>query len=291
MALSSAAVLFTVASAFGWALLDLLRRLLAGKLDAMALVAWMTIGALPPLFVWYWVSGGGLPGSGYFLPALGSVGLNVAANFAYFRALQLSPISTTLPMLSFTPAFAALLGAFFLGERLGLRGFLGLVTVVAGALLLTLRPGRGLRGLIDGIVGERGARWMIGVAFLWSATLLLDKQAVAHASAQLHALALNAGVAAGALLAMSVRGGVRRLAHIRGHVPVLVACVLVGAAALGSQLLALATIPLGFLETVKRGIGGALAVVWGRAFYAEPVTPGKLVAVSLMTLGVGLLVL
>lgn len=291
MDLTSGAVALTFGSALGWAVLDLLRRGLVGRVGAMALVAWMTIGALPPLVAWAAWSAARPVEGGYFAPALLSVALNLVANFLYFRALELSPLSLTLPMLSFTPAFAALLGALFLAERMGIRGVLGLVAVVAGAFLLTFRSGRGFHGLLEGIAHERGARWMIAVAFLWSATLLLDKRAVGFAAPQLHALVLNGGVAIGALATLAGRGELRALAAIRGHLLLWVGAVVVSAAALGSQLVALESIPLGVLETVKRGVGGALAVVWGRLFYREPVTARKLLAVALMTAGVAFLVL
>lgn len=286
-----AAVLLTFAAALGWALLDLLRRFLAGRVAALALVAWVTIGAVPPLLVWVLVSPGSPADRGYVVPALASISLNVVANFAYFRSLQLSALSTTLPMLAFTPTFAALLGALFLGERIGARGIFGLVLVVAGALLLTLGSGRGLARLVSGIRRERGARWMIGVAFLWAVTLMLDKKALGHAPAQLHALVLNCGVAAGALTILALRRDLSALKTMRGSWGLLLATVLVSAAALGAQFVALGGVELGFLETIKRGIGGILAVLFGRAFFSEPVTPAKLAAVSLMTVGVGLMVL
>lgn len=286
-----AAILLTFGAALGWALLDLLRRLLAARVAALALVAWVTIGAVPPLLLWVLLSPGRPADGGYLIPAFASIAINVLANFAYFRSLQVSALSTSLPMLAFTPTFAALLGALFLGERIGVRGIVGLLLVVAGALLLTLGPGRGLTGIVDGIRQERGARWMVAVAFLWAVTLLLDKTALAHAPAQLHALVLNAGVAVGALAVLVLRRELSTLRAIRGSWGLLLGTVLVSATALAAQLLALGGVELGFLETVKRGVGGALAVFFGRAFFAEPVTPGKLGAVSLMTLGVALVVL
>lgn len=285
------AILLTCASALGWSLLDLLRRFLAGRVAALALVAWVTLGAVPPLLLWALLSPGRPADAGYLAPAFASVALNVLANYAYFRSLQLSEISTTLPMLAFTPTFAALLGALILGERIGLRGIGGLLLVVVGALALTLGAGRGGAGLVAGIRAERGARWMIGVAFLWAVTLLLDKNALGHSSPQLHALVLNAGVAAGALTILAMRRELGALAAMRGSWGLLVGTVLVSAAAISTQLFALEGVELGFLETVKRGLGGVMAVAFGRALFAEPVTPSKLAAVALMTTGVGLLVL
>ncbi len=288
----SAAVVLALVAALGWSLFDLERRFLSTRVEALALVAWVTLGALPPLALWWALTSRHQQiEPAYWLPAMASVGLNLLANFAYFRALQIAPLSQTLPMLSFTPAFAAVLAAAFLGERLAGRAVFGLVMVVAGALLLTLPPGRGARGLLAGLVEERGSRLMIGVAFLWSAALLLDKRALGFATPQLHAFVLNAGVALGALAVLGVRRDLGNLAHLRGSGWLLVAAVATGAIALGSQLVALGSVPVGFLETVKRGVGGILAVVWGRTCFAEPVSAAKLAAVALMTIGVALVVL
>ena len=287
----SAAVALAFVAAVAWSLFDLERRLLSARLEAMALVAWLSLGALPPLAIWAWVSGGQHLDAGYWLPAATSVLLNLMANFAYFRSLQLSPLSKTLPMLSFTPVFAALHATLFFGEQLGIRALAGLFLVVSGALLLTLRPGSGVRGLFVGLMEDRGCRMMVGVALLWSASLLLDKRALVAATPQLHALVLNAGVGLGALAVLGVRRDLGRLAKLRGRGWLLLVAVGTGAIALGCQLVALGSVPIGFLETLKRGVGGVLAVLWGRTLFAEPVTLAKLAAVALMTVGVALVVL
>ena len=110
----STAVLLALVASFAWSLFDLERRFLSMRIEAMALVAGVTLGAVPPLAIWAWFSGPQQAQAAYWLPATGSVLLNLWANFAYFRSLQLSPLSQTLPMLSFTPAFAAVLSAIFL---------------------------------------------------------------------------------------------------------------------------------------------------------------------------------
>ena len=287
----STAVLLALVASFAWSLFDLERRFLSMRIEAMALVAGVTLGAVPPLAIWAWFSGPQQAQAAYWLPATGSVLLNLWANFAYFRSLQLSPLSQTLPMLSFTPAFAAVLSAIFLGERLGLRPVCGLFLVVGGALLLTLRSGSGLRGFFVGLLEDRGCRLMVGVAFLWSAALLLDKQALALATPHLHALYLNGGVATGALIALAAQRDLGKLGALRGSGWLLLLAIATGAVAIASQLVALGSVGVGFLETVKRGVGGVLAVIWGRALLAEPVTLAKVVAVGLMSLGVGLVVL
>ena len=272
-----------LAAAFGWAFFDLARRALAGRLAAWTLVVVLTTGAVPLLVAWAVIAGDWRLEPAYWPPALASVALNVAANFCYFRSFQLAPLSVTLPMLAFTPLFASLLGAALLGETLGTRGAVGALLVVSGGLALGLRS--------DGSRFEAGTGLMLVVAFLWSATLLLDKRALAFSSAHVHAITLNAGVALGGLGALAAS---RRLGDLRAAAAstrlVLVA-IAIGAVALTVQLAALRDLPLGVIETLKRGVGGLSAVVCGRWLYAEPLTARKVAAVVLMTLGVALLLL
>ncbi len=272
-----------VAAAIGWALYDLARRTLTDRMSAWALVVCVTVGAMPLLVAWTLWVGVSMPGPGYLAPALASVALNVAANFGYFRAFQLSPISVTLPMLSFTPLFASLLGALFLGEVITTRAALGALLVVAGGLALGVR-GREFRI-------EAGSLVMLGVSFLWSATLLLDKRAIGVAAPELHALVLNAGVAVGGLLALACSRRLGDLGAARGHGTRILAAVSVGAAALTLQLVAMMVTPVGVVETIKRGIGGLSAVAAGRLVYGEALTPRKLGAVVAMAVGVALIVI
>ncbi|MCB1008325.1 MAG: EamA family transporter [Acidobacteria bacterium] len=271
------------AAAIGWALYDVARRALASHLTAWALVAATTVAALPVLVGWAVVAGDWRLQAGYWIPGLASVALNVAANFGYFRAFQMAPMSVTLPMLSFTPLFATLLGALFLGESIGPREAAGALLVVIGGLLLGLRAG--------GLRFEPGSAVMLGVAFLWSATLLLDKRALALASPSFHALVLYAGVAVGGVVALVVGNRLADLRAVRGHWLALVAAVAVGVLALALQLFALRELPVGVVETMKRGVGGLSAVLLGRLLYAEAVTLRKLGAILAMTVGVALILL
>jgi drug/metabolite transporter (DMT)-like permease len=276
-----------LAAALGWSLFDLSRRFLAGRMTAWALVAWSTLAALPPVLAWGLVAADWRITAAYALPGLGSTAINVAANFAYFRSIQVAPLSVTLPMLSLTPVFSAALGVAALGERLDRAAQLGVVLVVGGAILLSARrdPATG-----KGWGVERGSVLMGFVALCWSTTLLLDKVAVRHASTPVHMLVLHAGVAAGALLALRATDRLGDLHAVRGNGLLLAATVACGVTALGTQLYAIQRLPIGLVETLKRGVGGFLAVVWGRAFFAEPVTWTKLVAVAILALGVGLVV-
>lgn len=289
MATWTPALLLALAAALGWSLFDLLRRLLTPRMVAWALVVWVTAAALPLVLAWAWIARDWRLGAGYLPPGLASVALNVAANFAYFRAFQLSPLSVTLPMLSLTPVFSALFGAAVLSEAVTARGAAGILAVVAGAYVLsTSRVGEGAERRLR---IERGSVVMGAVALCWSATLLLDKLALRHASPPVHALVLNAGTAIGACAALAVGRQLGTLRGVRGSVGLLLLAVACGVGALGAQLVAIQSVSIGQVETLKRGVGGALAVVWGRAFFAEPVRARKLAAIALQAAGVAMLLL
>ncbi len=289
MAAISPGLAFALAASLGWALFDLTRRYLSARFSAWATVIAVTLPSLPLVAIWAWKAGSWWAEPAYLAPGLGSVALNLAANWAYVRAYQLSPLSVTLPMLSLTPVFSSLLGAMVLGEPVGARAALGIASVVAGAAVLAagLPPygqGRGMRI-------ETGSLVMALVALLWSGSVMLDKLALRHAAAPLHAMVLNGGVAVGGLAALAVS---RRLGELRGLSKsggLVALSVTIGFGALAAQLLALASISLGTLETLKRGVGGVLAVTWGRTFFAEPVTAAKVVALALLTAGVALILL
>jgi hypothetical protein len=74
----SFAIALAIAAAFGWSLLDLLRRFLAAHLPALPLVALVTLGAVPPLFVWFALSGSQHVGPGY-LPYVSAPSFSASA--------------------------------------------------------------------------------------------------------------------------------------------------------------------------------------------------------------------
>ncbi len=286
--LSVAALL---ASALGWSCLDLLRKLLVGKIEPLPLLAWMTAANVPLFALWGLAGGFATPASSYWLPALGSVGLNLLANLAYFASVRAAPLSTTVPLLSFTPVFATLFAALVLGEAPGWPKVAGTLLVVAGALALTSTPGSGLAWLKQRGAEQRGVLLMLAVALLWAVAIGFDKLAIERANGPTHGTLLNLGIALPALALLALRGRLGSLGAARSAPGLLATGVLVGFSALALQIAALSVLWVSVIETVKRGVGNLLAVVFGRLAFGEPVTASKLVAALLMAVGVALVLL
>lgn len=275
-----------------WAALDAQRKGLASSIGPVVLVVYLTVGQGFAFGAWWAVVGAPWPSAGYWLPGLGVALTNLVASVGFVAAVRASPLSLTIPMLSLTPVLSSLAAWAMLGERPGLVPIVGIVAVVVGAL--TLQAGAVAGGPIAwarSLIAEPGARWMLGVAALWSVSGVLDKVGLGHAAVPPHG-ALQALLIGGALLAfLAVRGRLGELGRARTHPLGLLAAVLTSALAVGVQYLAILVWYVSFVEATKRAVGLVASVGIGRLFFGEPITAGKLVGVGVMTAGVLAIVL
>lgn len=281
-----------LACSVAWSVLDLLRkRLMGAGIGATALLVLLAAGQLPVLAVWAAAHAGHHFDGGYFLPGLGAVTLNVFANLAFLEAMRIAPLSLTVPLLSLTPVFTTLLAVPILGQVPTPRQVAGIVLVVAGAFALQPPAAPGGAGLWRRLLHERGSLLMLGVALAWSLSMPLDRLALDSASPPIHALALNAGVALGALALLAARSRLRDLGGMGGRAGLLATTLVVAAAAVAFQLLAILEVPVGLVETVKRGLGSALALLLGRLVFGESLSVRSVAAVGVMSGGVALILL
>lgn len=285
-------LLLVLACSLGWAGFDLLRKLLVHEVPPVALVFLLTAGSVPLFGLWAIVEGVGPPAPGYLAPALGSVLLNLVANLLFLTGMRIAPLSVTVPLLSLTPAFTALLAVPLLGERPGVADVAGIAMVIAGAIWLNWQP-RKAELPEHGGPGKRrtlkGGLMVASTAFFWALTIPLDKMAVERAAPPLHGVVLTAGVAAGVLAVLLVQRRLEDVARVRKVPGVLALALVVSCTALGLQLLALPLMYVGTIETLKRGIGNFMALVSGWLFFGEAVTVPKMLAVGLMAAGVGVI--
>lgn len=293
MSVPFVALLLALLCALAWSGFDLGRKALVQRLDPVPLLVLLTVGQTPLFAAWTSLEGWPPIAPGYWTPALVSVALNVVANLAFIYAFKVSPISVTLPMLSLTPALTALLGIPMLGEVPTLRQGLGIGLVVAGAFLLNLQRDEKVTvpAMLRAFVRERGALLMLLVAFCWSVTPPLDKLAFQRASVPFHAFVLCGGVAVALLAVLALQ---RRLADLGqvSRAPWIYAGALgISTVALGVQFVAYGMMAVAFVETLKRGVGNVLALVWGMWLFGEEVGRTQVWAVVLMGVGVGLILI
>ncbi len=112
-----------------------------------------------------------------------SLPLNLSAYFLYLYAIKISPLSLTVPFLSFTPLFMVLTGFITLGETVNGWGGLGILCIAAGSYVLNFPLARkGFFKPFAAIFQEKGSWIMLLVAFLFSFAAVIGKKAMIHSS-------------------------------------------------------------------------------------------------------------
>lgn len=122
--------------------------------------------------------------TGTFLMALLiSTILQLIVILLYLKALKISQLSTVIPLIALTPLFMLITSPFILGEFPNLSGLAGIVLIVAGTYVLNIGDNRGnIWAPFTFLITNKGSRYMLIVAFLWSVTANIDKVGVEETS-------------------------------------------------------------------------------------------------------------
>jgi drug/metabolite transporter (DMT)-like permease len=112
-----------------------------------------------------------------------SLPINGISLILYMKAIKISPLSLTLPYLTFTPTFIILTGYLFLGEMPNIWGGLGILITCIGSYGLNLEARkRKFFAPLQAIFKETGSWLMLIVSFLFSFAAVLGKKAIIHSS-------------------------------------------------------------------------------------------------------------
>lgn len=118
-------------------------------------------------------------GSAFYFSVLITVVINIIGAIFYFKALKISDLSLSVPMLSFTPVFLIFTSFILLKELPTLFGILGIFLIVIGSYILNIaRDNKSLSAPFKNIFKNKGVFYMLIVAFLWSVSSNFDKLVV-----------------------------------------------------------------------------------------------------------------
>jgi drug/metabolite transporter (DMT)-like permease len=225
-----------------------------------------------------------------FWPALlVGVGLNVVAISLYAKALKHSDLSTTIPMIAFSPLFLLVTSPLIVGEFPNAWGVLGVVLVTVGSYVLNIRERQhGYLAPFKALVRETGPRLMLGVAFIWGIAATVDKIGVQNSSPVLWVAASDVCIAA-LLTPFMLRssGSVRR---VRANWKVLLVIGMFSAAALICQMTAISLTLVAYVISVKR-MSIMFGVIFGALIFKEQGLRERLAGVIIMQAGVVVILL
>jgi uncharacterized membrane protein len=207
--------------------------------------------------------------------------------------VSLSPLSLTIPYLGFTPLVSALVALALLDEMPTPRGWMGIVLVVVGGVLLHIDRARDLLRLLTAPLREPGSWRMLLVALIWGLTTSLDKIAISHGSEAL--LGFSMSLLSALLLTLVILIRPRSLSgdgqpSNRGNTLLLAVAALIAGFAVLSQFYAYRELLVSYVEAVKRS-GGLLSAVIGVVAFREGSFKSRIPAAVVMLLGMLLIIL
>jgi drug/metabolite transporter (DMT)-like permease len=207
--------------------------------------------------------------------------LEALAAISFQMALRVSPMSTCLPFLAFTPVALLLTGWTFLGEKPTLLGVAGVILVAAGAFVLLKRRDAGAGSL-------KGPLLILLVATIYSITAIFAKRAL-DASTPLYFCGSYYAPVALALTPFQLSSPTWKTDLFRR--PKLFASI--GALEAGAflfQFHALLYGEVAYTLAIKR-LSLLLSVVYGRFIFEERNLRGRLIGAGLMVAGAILITL
>lgn len=290
--METAAFLLTLASSLFWAGFDLTRKRLTQELPTLHLAFFLIGGQIPFYLVWIFVQDLDQFSSAYWLPGSLCALSNLYGNLVFLKAIQISQISLTIPMLTLTPVFSALISYAMMDESLAPKQMLGIGLIVTGsmiiqgmALLKFLSKGRSHSDKNNYL----GILLMTTVAFAWSVTAALDKFSMQVVSAPVHALVQCLFISVTIFLYIKMSRQPEPLKLHSSAFKIYALALLVGVLALSTQLLALKGMYVGLFEATKRSAGIIFSIAFGALFFAEDLRVSKLIGGAIIITGVWLL--
>jgi drug/metabolite transporter (DMT)-like permease len=218
------------------------------------------------------------------------VSLITIVMWLYFRALQISPLSMCIPFLAFTPVFLIPTSYLLLGQAPQPIKLLGVVLIVVGSLAMhrTLFA-IGWTAPIKAVIKEKGSRYMLLVALIFSFTNPLDKKLVDLSDVYVEAASYGLGLVLSFYLLARSRNA-DFAAAARGNVKWIALAGIFDAVSLLFQLASYAYLSIVITVSIKRA-GIVLSVFAGWLFFRERGITDKVIASTVMFAGVLILYL
>jgi drug/metabolite transporter (DMT)-like permease len=251
-------------------------------------IAWYRIVFTLPVLYAVMVLSGPLPRiDGPFLAAFSiALPLEIVAILLYYKALRVSPLSLSLPFLSFTPVFLVVWSFVLLGQPVSPKGAAGIALIGLGGYTLNLSALRtGFLEPIRAVVRERGSLYMLIIALIYSVTASLGKIGVDHTSPSFFGFFYFLALAVFLLPIMAGKSGKGKFGgQLRNNFRVALLPAFFDAVATVSYFYAISMVNVAYMIAVKR-TSLLISAVYGFLLFRERNIRERLIGAVLMFAG------
>jgi drug/metabolite transporter (DMT)-like permease len=280
-------VILTLISAFSLATSDALTKRIITQENEYVIAWFRVVFALPGLCAAVAISGP-FPklDHTFFAAFFIALPLEIIAILLYYKALRISPLSLSLPFLAVTPVFLIILSFVLVRQSVSLMGGAGIALIALGGYTLNLSALRsGFLEPFRAIMRERGSRYMLIIAFIYSMTSALGKIGVSHSSAPFFGATYYLALAVCMLPIIARRSGRGRLPELfRSNFRIALLPALFDATATIAHFYAVSMANVAYMIAVKR-TSLLFGVFYGFLLFRERQVRERLLGAILMFAG------
>lgn len=230
----------------------------------------------------------------FFLP------LEAGASFLYYLAITISPLSLTVPFLTFTPALIPFFSALILNEGVTPVTYVGILLVVVGGYLLFFERGKDIFKPFRSFFKEKGSILMMIAAVVYSSTAVLNRKLVLlTGSYNLGAIyPLMSGIVVSLLLIplwirdrrkanedAELSPASPKLPRTPGKIAIMIGAGIAGASMITNHFIAAGMVNAAYMISVKR-TSALFALIYAHFLFREKDLRKRIVGVVLMIAGV-----
>ena len=275
-------------SAFFWSFFDLTRKLCLKKTTSEFLLLIFSFCQIIIFGVWCIFEFPTLLINDYILIGSLLIIINIISAVVFLKSLNLSEISMTIPLLSFSPLFSAFFSFYLLSEKITTYQYFGVFLIIFGTMTLYTRSSKltDFFFSINLIFTEKGARYMLFVSLIWSVTPIFDKLCFEYASFNIHGLIQAVGMFILLLIYLVKRQqNLLNIGLLKENFKLFSFTMFVGTVATILQFIAISVTLVPIMESIKRSVGQIGAVFYGKYIFSEVINFKKIFGILIIIFG------
>ena len=275
-----------------WSFFDITRKLSLKIIKPEILLFLFSISQIVVFSLWMIFDNFFLNIANYFFVGFLLILISIFSAILFLKALNLSEISMSIPLLSFSPIFSAIFANFLLNEKLISQQYIGIFMIVIGTLVLYSEKTKSynLKESFKKIFLNKGSRYMLIVSLIWSITPVLDKICLNHSSMNAHGLIQSIGMFICLICIYSIN--MKKIISVyKVQFKLITSTLTIGVVATILQFYAITLLPVPVMESVKRSIGQSFSIFYGKFYFSEQINKQKILGILFICLGVFLVLI